>query len=185
MSVVRSKPVRDVAHAHSQRRGEQHDSEHAAVPEIDPAAWRLRVHGVVERELNLFFSALREAFREREVTATLQCAGNRRAGLIAIREIPGEAPWGPGATGTARWSGADPCSEATPAERFGGSISLEKACRPEVLLAWGMNGEPLPLVHGAPLRMVVPGYVGARSANWLERIEVRSRPAPARRGRHN
>jgi sulfite oxidase len=84
---------------------------HGAVPEIDPAVWRLHVHGAVERELDLSLATLREAFREREVTATLQCAGNRRAGLMAIRDIPGEAPWGPGATGTARWSATSAASE--------------------------------------------------------------------------
>ena len=63
---------------------------HGDVPSPDPSAWRLRVHGAVERELDLSLTTLREAFREREVTATLQCAGNRRAGLIAIRDIPGE-----------------------------------------------------------------------------------------------
>jgi sulfite oxidase len=174
---------------------------HGALPEVDRALWRLRVHGAVERELSLSLATLREAFREREVTATLQCAGNRRAGLIAIRDIPGEAPWGPGATGTATWTGvaladvlavagplgeaghvgfegADMCAEAKPAQRFGGSIPLDKASRPEVLIAWAMNGEPLPLVHGAPLRVVVPGYIGARSVKWLERIEVRSSPWP-------
>jgi sulfite oxidase len=174
---------------------------HGAVPEVDPSAWRLRVDGFVERELELSLTTMREAFRERELTATLQCAGNRRAGLIAIRDIPGEAPWGPGATGTATWTGvaladvlalagplphatyvgfegADLCAEAKPVERFGGSIPLDKARRPEVLLAWAMNGEPLPPVHGAPLRVVVPGYIGARSVKWLERVEVRSGPWP-------
>ena len=173
---------------------------HGTVPEIDPTAWRLHVHGVVERELHLSLATLREAFRERVVTATLQCAGNRRAGLIAIRDIPGEAPWGPGATGTATWTGvaladvlalagplrdathvgfngADLCPDAKPAQRFGGSIPLDKANRREVLLAWAMNGEALPAVHGAPLRVVVPGYIGARSVKWLERIEVRSKPS--------
>src|SRR3954452_8667533 len=59
---------------------------HGTVPDVDPATWRLRVHGLVERELDLSLTTLREALPERTVTATLQCAGNRRAGLIAIRE---------------------------------------------------------------------------------------------------
>src|SRR3954471_17286732 len=62
--------------------------DHGPVPEIDPAGWRLRVHGLVERELELSLATLREALPEREEVATLQCAGNRRAGLMAIRDIP-------------------------------------------------------------------------------------------------
>lgn len=172
---------------------------HGAVPEIDAATWRLHVGGLVERELDLSLTTLREALVERTETATLQCAGNRRAGLMAVRDIPGEEPWGPGATGTATWTGvalddvlalagplpaatqvgfegADVAVDAHPAQPFGGSIPLDKACRPEVLLAWAMNGEPLPAVHGAPLRVVVPGYIGARSVKWLRRIELRSTP---------
>jgi sulfite oxidase len=172
---------------------------HGTVPEIDPDAWRLRVDGMVGRELSLSLRTLREAFREQTVTATLQCAGNRRSRLMAIRDIPGEAPWGAGATGTAVWTGvaladvlalaaplphasdvgfegADLSPEVEPVEQFGGSIPLDKASRSEVLLAWAMNGEPLAAVHGAPVRVVVPGYIGARSVKWLERIELRSEP---------
>jgi len=173
---------------------------HGAVPELDPETWRLRVGGLVDRELELSLAALRNGrFPVREVTATLQCAGNRRAGLIAVADIPGEAPWGPGATGNAVWRGvaladvvaaAGPRAEASevafvgadeaegpePAQPFGASIPLRKALRPEVLLAWEMNGEPLAAVHGAPLRGIVPGFVGARSVKWLERIELRDAP---------
>jgi sulfite oxidase len=74
--------------------------------------------------------------------------------------------------------GADVAPEATPAQPFAGSIPLDKATRPEVLLAWAMNGKPLAPVHGSPVRVVVPGYIGARSIKWLEQIEVRSTPWP-------
>jgi sulfite oxidase len=170
---------------------------HGPVP--DPVGTVLEVDGLVERPLTLSLEALREGFPRRELTATLQCAGNRRAGLIAVRDIPGEAPWGPGATGTAHWAGValadvlaaagplagarhvgfegrDRSEEADPPQRYGGSIPLAKAVRPEVLLAWEMNGERLAPVHGAPLRAVVGGYIGARSVKWLERIELRAEP---------
>jgi sulfite oxidase len=172
---------------------------HGPIPQADPGDWRLTVEGLVERELSLSLSTLAEAFPVQTVTATLQCAGNRRAGLIAVKDIPGESPWGPGATGTATWTGvalsdvltaarpthpasevgfegADLSTEPGRPERFGGSIPLDKARRSEVLLAWEMNGQPLLPVHGAPLRVVVPGYIGARSVKWLERIELRSEP---------
>lgn len=173
---------------------------HGPVPPHDPSSWRLEVGGLVERTLSLSLEDLRDGrFVEREVIATLQCAGNRRAGMAAVREVPGEAPWGPGATGTATWRGValadvlsaavprseachvalvggDISDEADPPQRFGASIPITKALREEVMLAWAMNGEDLPAVHGAPLRVVVPGYIGARSVKWLKLVELRSEP---------
>jgi sulfite oxidase len=173
---------------------------HGPVPDVDAASWRLRVDGLVDEPIALSLGNLRDGvLPAREVVATLQCAGNRRAGLIAVRDIPGEEPWGAGATGTASWRGValadvlalatpqeaaahvafiglDLSEEAQPSQLFGSSIPLEKALRPEVLLAFEMNGAPLPPVHGAPVRVIVPGYIGARSVKWLDRIEVRALP---------
>ncbi len=169
---------------------------HGPVPET---AGPLRVDGLVAEPLELSLADL-QALPRRELTVTLQCAGNRRADLMSVRDIPGESPWGPGATGTARWAGAaladvlaaagiDPAArhvgltgadhseEADPPQLYEISIPRHKALRPEVLLAWEMNGEPLAPVHGAPLRAVVPGYIGARSVKWLERIELRAEPS--------
>jgi sulfite oxidase len=134
------------------------------------------------------------------VTATLQCAGNRRTGLLAVRPIPGEHPWASGATSNATWTGVrladvladaglqvaaqhvwfaapDVAPGAKPPQPYGGSITTAKAVSPEVLLAWAMNGEPLTPIHGAPLRVVVPGWIGARSVKWLTRVTAATEPS--------
>ncbi len=174
---------------------------HGPIPEHHSGApWPIRVQGLVSREQELTLEELERDFEVVELVATLQCAGNRRADLLAVRDIPGEAPWGPGATGTARWQGvrladvlaaagiapeaayvefegADVCEEASPPQPFGGSIPRHKALAPEVLLAWAMNGEPLPRAHGGPLRALVPGYIGARSVKWLRAVRARAEPS--------
>ncbi len=173
---------------------------HGPIPQLDPASWRLRVDGLVDRELVLTLADLQDRFEQRTLVATLQCAGNRRAGLIEVRDIPGDEPWGPGATSTAEWTGValadlltaagvrpeaqhvafaapDVSQLAEPAQPYGSSIGITKALAGEVLLAWEMNGRPLPAAHGAPVRVVVPGYIGARSVKWAQRITARTEPS--------
>jgi len=172
---------------------------HGNVPEIDPRGFRLVVKGDVRRPLVLALGDL-GGFPRHEVTATIQCAGNRRSELAATKPIPNELPWGSEAVSNAHWAGirlADlmRAAEPTPAARhavfcgldeterlgrrfhFGGSIPLDKALLPEVLLATHMNGEPLLPVHGFPLRVVVPGWIGARSVKWLHEIRLQAEPS--------
>lgn len=173
---------------------------HGPVPLVDPAAYRLRVGGLVTRSLELSLDDLAEGFERTEVTSTLACAGQRRQEMSEVAPIPGELPWGAEAVSTAVWSGwrladvllacglepgaahvafegLDDVERRDRRFKYGASIPLEKASAPEVLLADSMNGCPLPPEHGYPLRVVVPGYIGARQVKWLASIEVRDSPS--------
>ncbi len=173
---------------------------HGVIPNLDPLTWRLRVDGLVGHRLEVNLEQLRGDFEQHSLVATLQCAGNRRKGLLAFGDIPGQAAWGSTAIATAEWTGVrlrdvlaeaglhtdgkhiefsapDDALDASPLQKYGSSIPVSKANSDEVLLAWAMNGEPLPAVHGAPVRVVVPGYIGARSVKWLQRIRVLAEPS--------
>jgi len=172
---------------------------HGGIPDVDPAAWWLTIEGRVKKPFRISLEELQRLPRV-TLAATLQCAGNRRSEMMAVKEIPNELPWGSEAISTAAWGGVPlrevlAAAEPEPAARhveltgldgterhghrfnFGGSIPLDKAVQPEVLLAYEMNGRPLPPVHGAPLRLVVPGYIGARSVKWLSRITLQEEPS--------
>jgi sulfite oxidase len=174
---------------------------HAPVPLIDPSTWRLDVGGLVERAVSFSLEELRGAFPQRQVMATLVCAGLRRNEFLALGPLPGELPWGPEPAGTGQWTGVSlrdlldvvgVVKEARHVEfvgldrverqgdqfGFGGSIDLSKALDGDVILASELNGRPLPVVHGFPLRAVVPGWIGARSVKWLGRITLLEEPSP-------
>ena len=173
---------------------------HGEVPKLEAADHRLTIAGRVSRSLNLSMDELRTRFSHRTVTAVMQCAGNRRADMNRAEKVSGD-PWEAGAIGNAEWTGISLAEVLSAAgaemtdglhvgfaccdeiklegERFhyGVSIPMEKARSTDVLLAWAMNGETLTPEHGYPLRVVVPGYAGVRSAKWLTAIEVRDTPS--------
>ncbi len=173
---------------------------HGNVPEIDAGRFSLKVEGLVATPLALSLAELHARFPERTVEATMQCAGNRRAELDALKPVSGD-PWQPGAIGNARWTGVsladvlkaagaevgaghhvafeslDEVEEAGQRFRFGASIPIAKAMAPEVLLATAMNGETLTPKHGFPLRVVTPGFAGVRSPKWLGAIRVQDHPS--------
>ncbi|MDX2161336.1 MAG: molybdopterin-dependent oxidoreductase [bacterium] len=176
---------------------------HGAVPHIDPAAYRLTVEGVSPRPYILSLADLDAKFERVELAAVLQCAGNRRVEMQQIAPIPGELIWDREAVSNGVWSGfrlrdvlfaagvegghfdgwhaafigADECEKDGDTFLYGGSIPLEKALAPETLLADRLNGAPLPPDHGYPLRVFVPGYIGARSVKWVTRIVVQPTPS--------
>jgi sulfite oxidase len=171
---------------------------HGPVPVIDPSAYRLSIGGMVGRPVSLSLDQLRE-FKSISAPATLQCAGNRRGEISRIKPVGG-VQWGAGAIGTSEWGGvslSELLRAANPAPgakyvwfegldeplvqgkktAFGASIALEKAMRPETLVALHMNGRPLTADHGAPARAIVPGFVGARSVKWLGKVTLADRPS--------
>ena len=172
---------------------------HGDVPQIDRGSYHLVLNGMIRKPFRISLEEL-QRLPKVSVTATLQCAGNRRLEMAAVKPIPGELGWGAEAVSTAEWKGVplrdllaavEPLPEAKhvafsafdETERhghrftFGGSIPLDKALSSEVLLAYEMNGVDLPPVHGAPLRVVVPGYIGARSVKWLSAITLQDEPS--------
>lgn len=174
---------------------------HTDIPEVDLASYKLTVQGFVDNPLSLTLDDIKNNFEKHTLDATLQCAGNRRKEQVRYKPIDDGLEWGIEAIGTATWGGArlkdvmeaagvdpektkhlaflglDAIMKDGERAAYGGSIELHKAMRPEVLLAYEMNGQDLPRAHGAPLRVVVPGYIGARSVKWLGEITAQAMPS--------
>ncbi|XP_016966970.1 sulfite oxidase, mitochondrial [Drosophila biarmipes] len=168
---------------------------HLPVPVISPEDYELEIEGGKKKKtLNLEGI---KALPKHSVTAAIMCGGNRRSEMTKVKAVKGLS-WGAGAVGNAKWSGVRLCdvlqqlgvepdetkhvifegADVDPTSHpYGASIPLAKALDPrgDVILAYEMNDEPLSRDHGYPIRVIVPGTVGARNVKWLTRIVVADR----------
>jgi DMSO/TMAO reductase YedYZ molybdopterin-dependent catalytic subunit len=157
-------------------------------------SWTLTIDGCVRTPRSWTIVALKERFTPVSQIAVMECAGNGRA---FFREPTIAALWHHGAVGCVRWTGVrlaellrqcDPLPNATYTGHYSPDVKLdasgpalsrgvpiEKAFAPETLIAYAINGEPIPPLHGGPLRIVVPGYPGSAWQKWLTRIAIRDR----------
>ncbi len=168
---------------------------HYDVPLVDPAEWRLEIGGAVERPLRLGLDELRSRPAV-ELAATMECAGNGRA-LLEPRPL--SQPWLMEAVGTARWrgvplaalleeaaptadavdvlfAGLDRGVEAEIEQRYERSLPLAEALEAGAVVAYEMNGAPIPPQHGFPVRLVVPGWYGMTNVKWLAEIALLTEP---------
>eukprot|EP01133_Synstelium_polycarpum_P007371 gene7371-8590_t len=173
---------------------------HAPVPDIHPSNYSLKIDGLVEKPLSLSLDDIKTKFEKVTITASLQCAGNRRTMMSEYKPVKGVG-WGIASLSNATWGGcrlrdvlqyakAFPsesgafhacfwgldfgCPEEPDGKPYGSSITMEKAMdiTGDVLLAYEMNGETLPRDHGFPIRVIAPGIIGARSVKWLGKVTV-------------
>jgi DMSO/TMAO reductase YedYZ molybdopterin-dependent catalytic subunit len=174
---------------------------HFPVPQLNAKTWRLRIEGSVNKPFEIGYDELRK-MTGRTQTALLECSGNSR---VLLRPPQLGIRWEQGAVSNAEWTGVplaelldragvrknaaevilegadrgeyrEPNPKTPGVIHYARSLSLAKARRPEVLLAYRMNGRDLPPAHGFPVRAVVPGWYGMASVKWLKRIIVTDRP---------
>jgi sulfane dehydrogenase subunit SoxC len=168
---------------------------HFDIPVVQESAWRLQIRGLVQHPLSLGVEEIKN-LPARTLRVTMECAGNGR-GQLAPR-YP-SVPWLEEGVSTADWTGvalaellrdagvrknvtelvfhgADRGFDAGVEHNFARSLALAQAFREEVLVAYAMNGAPLPPQHGAPLRLVVPRWYGMASVKWLQAIEAVEHP---------
>ena len=166
---------------------------HVSVPTVDPATFRLKVEGEVSTQLELSLADLRQ-MPATELVAVTECAGNGR--VFYEPYIPG-AQWEFGAVGNGRWKGvrlaevlkragikpsavelvfdgADMPLGTMP--DFQRALPVKKALDPNTLLAYEMNGQTLPVKHGFPLRLIVPGWASDSWTKWVTSIRVLDKP---------
>lgn len=161
------------------------------VPELDAEKFRLTIEMANGEEKAYSIDQLWSQFEQHTITATLQCSGNRRKDMTVNARPAAGLQWGPGAISNATWTGVklrdvlkdtglavDKMPEDVRhvqflgAEAYGSSIPIEKVLDifGDVMLVFEMNGKTLTPDHGYPLRVLVPGFVAARSVKWISKI---------------
>jgi DMSO/TMAO reductase YedYZ molybdopterin-dependent catalytic subunit len=159
---------------------------HYGYPQVDAAAWKLPIEGLVSRPGSLTLDALKKRPRK-EHTATLECSGNSPAGglignarwagtpLAPILKECGLKPEAVEVVFFAADEGTEKIRGGEYKQHFARSLPLADALQQHVLLGYEMNGQPLTSKHGAPVRLIVPGFYGIAWVKWLTRIEVHDR----------
>ncbi|MFN7921092.1 MAG: sulfite oxidase [Bryobacteraceae bacterium] len=159
---------------------------HYGFPEVDLAKWTLDVSGLVERPRSFSLDELRKR-KSKEYVATLECSGNGPVGglignakwrgtpLAPILKECGVKPGGIEVVFFAADSGVEKIRNAEYPQNFARSLSVRDAMKDDVLVCWELNGKPLDKNHGAPVRLIVPGWYGVAWVKWLTRIEVHDR----------
>ena len=168
---------------------------HYDIPAVDADAWRLEVDGLVEEQLSLSLDDIR-ARPAVEIPVTMECAGNGRSG---IEPHVVSQPWVVEAVGTAHWrgtpvadlleeaglkkeaaevvfTGLDRGVEGEEEQAYARSLTVADALGADAILAYEINGAPLPPQHGFPLRLLVPGWYGMTSVKWLSRMTAVDSP---------
>jgi sulfite oxidase len=161
----------------------------------DADSWKLVVDGEVNKKLELTLGELKSKFKPVTLRMVLECGGNGRS--FFTPQARGNQ-WTNGGVGCAEWTGvrvadvlkaagvkpsavfsghygSDPHLSGEPRPSLSRGVPMKKLMDDSNLIVWAMNGQPLPNVHGFPLRLVVPGWPGSVSSKWLTRIWIRDR----------
>ena len=160
-------------------------------------AWNFKVEGEVDKPLTLSVAELKSRFTPQTMRMVMECGGNGRS---FFQPSTRGNQWTNGGAGCAEWTGVSSrtCSRrrdlrtarSSPAttaptrtspaipskDAISRGMPIEKALEPHTMIVWAMNGEPLPHIHGGPLRLIVPGWPGSLSSKWLTRVLVRKIP---------
>lgn len=162
--------------------------QHYNQPEIAERDFKLKVTGLVNKPLELSLADIK-ARPKMELDAGFECGGNRESlfqGLIgnarwggtSLRDLLDEAGLQDAGIEVVFYGydkGEETIRDIKVEQAFGRSLHVTDAMNPDIMLAYEMNGEALPLYHGAPLRLLVPGYYGVANVKWLNQIHVQDR----------